>query len=57
MLEVMYNKAVDDDLDIVYCGIYRNTDTEQHEYDSPFLDDKIEMIKQIIAWGEFRPAV
>jgi glycosyltransferase involved in cell wall biosynthesis len=57
MLELMYNKAVNDDLDIVYCGIYINTDSEQEEFDFPFLDDKIEMIKDIVAWKNFTPSV
>jgi glycosyltransferase involved in cell wall biosynthesis len=57
MLELMYNKAVSADLDIVYCGFYENTDDEQCELDTPFLDDKIEMIKQIVTWGKFSPAV
>jgi hypothetical protein len=57
MLELLYNKAVDDDLDMVYCGIYRNTDTEQSIFDFPLLDDKIEMIKQITIWGNFTPSL
>jgi glycosyltransferase involved in cell wall biosynthesis len=57
MLELLYNKAVSDDLDIVYCGIYINTDTEQYMFDFPFLDDKIEMIKEITVWEKFSPAV
>jgi glycosyltransferase involved in cell wall biosynthesis len=58
MLETMYGKAVNDDLDIVCCGIYINTDTGQQEwYGSLFLDDKIEMIKQIITWQNFTPSV
>jgi glycosyltransferase involved in cell wall biosynthesis len=57
MLELLYNKAVSDDLDMVYCGIYRNTDTEQKNYNSPFLDDKIEMIKQISVWDKFTPSL
>jgi glycosyltransferase involved in cell wall biosynthesis len=57
MLETMYKKAVSDDLDMVYCGIYESTDTGQQEYCSPFLDDKIEMIKQIVIWQNFSPAV
>jgi glycosyltransferase involved in cell wall biosynthesis len=56
MLELLYNKAVSDDLDMVYCGIYRNTDTEQYMFDLPFLDDKIEMIKEITVWGKFSPS-
>jgi glycosyltransferase involved in cell wall biosynthesis len=57
MLETMCGKAINDDLDMVYCGIYRNTDAAQSEFNSPFLDDKIEMVKQIIAWQNFTPAV
>jgi glycosyltransferase involved in cell wall biosynthesis len=57
MLELMYSKAVSGDLDIVYCGMYRNTDSEQQELHFPFLDDKIEMIKRIIAWQDFLPSV
>jgi glycosyltransferase involved in cell wall biosynthesis len=57
MLELLYNKAIDDDLDMVYCGIYRNTDTEQSILDFPFLDDKIEMIKEIVTGKEFSTVV
>jgi glycosyltransferase involved in cell wall biosynthesis len=57
MLEAMYGKAAGDGLDMVYCGIYRNTDTAQSILDFPFLDDKIEMIKEIAAWKRFPPAV
>jgi glycosyltransferase involved in cell wall biosynthesis len=57
MLELLYNKAVSDNLDMVYCGIYRNTDTEQKKYDSPFLDEKIEMVKQIAACDKFTPSL
>jgi glycosyltransferase involved in cell wall biosynthesis len=57
MLETMCGKVVSDDLDMIYCGIYENTNTEQHEFNSPFLDDKIEMIKQIITWQNFTPGV
>jgi glycosyltransferase involved in cell wall biosynthesis len=57
MLEAMYEKAASDGLDMVYCGLYRNTETEQLESDSPFLDDKTEMIKEIAAWKRFSPAV
>jgi glycosyltransferase involved in cell wall biosynthesis len=57
MLETMYGKAVNDDLDMVYCGIYENTSTGQQEWYSPFLDDKIEMIRQIVIWENFTPAV
>jgi glycosyltransferase involved in cell wall biosynthesis len=57
MLEVMYKKAINESLNIVYCGIYRNSDTEQYEYDSPILENKTEMIKQIVTWGKFSPSV
>jgi glycosyltransferase involved in cell wall biosynthesis len=57
MLELMYSKAIGDDLDMVYCGIYRNTDSEENVFEFPFLDDKIEMIKEIASWKNFPPAV
>jgi glycosyltransferase involved in cell wall biosynthesis len=57
MLELLYNKAIDDDLDMVCCLFYRNTDTKQSIIEFPFLDDKIEMIKEIAAWTGFSPSV
>jgi glycosyltransferase involved in cell wall biosynthesis len=57
MLELMYNKAVSDDLDIIYCGIRRNTDSEDDEFKFPFLNDKIEMMKEIVTWKDFTPSV
>jgi glycosyltransferase involved in cell wall biosynthesis len=57
MLELLYNKAIDDDLDMVYCGMYRNTATVQDKFDLILLDDKIEMAKQITIWGNFTPSL
>jgi glycosyltransferase involved in cell wall biosynthesis len=57
MLELMYNKAASDDLDLVYCGIYRNTDNEEYELKFPFLYNKIEIIKELATWKNFPPAV
>jgi glycosyltransferase involved in cell wall biosynthesis len=57
MLELMYSKAVSDDLDMVYCGFYINTDSEQQEPELLYLDDKLEMIKGIAVWDGFLPVV
>jgi glycosyltransferase involved in cell wall biosynthesis len=57
MLELMYSKAVSDDLDMVYCGFYINTDSEQQEPELLYLDDKLEMIKGIAVWNGFLPVV
>jgi glycosyltransferase involved in cell wall biosynthesis len=57
MLELMYSKAIDDDLDIVYCGFYKNTDSEQQKIHILFLDNKTEMIKLIAAWKRFSPSL
>jgi glycosyltransferase involved in cell wall biosynthesis len=57
MLEVMYNKAVDGNFDMVYCGIYINSETRQDKFDNPLLYDKIKMIKQILTFGKFTPSV
>jgi glycosyltransferase involved in cell wall biosynthesis len=57
MLELMYNKVINDDLDIVYCRMYINTDSKQKEFDFPLLDDKMEMIKEIATWKKFTPSV
>jgi glycosyltransferase involved in cell wall biosynthesis len=57
MLELMYGKAVSDDLDLVYCGFYNNTDTEQQEFNVLYLDSKLEILKELTAWKKFQPAV
>jgi glycosyltransferase involved in cell wall biosynthesis len=57
MLELIYNKALSDGFDIVYCGIYQNTNTGQNEYRIPFLDNKIEIMKQILTWNKFTPSL
>jgi glycosyltransferase involved in cell wall biosynthesis len=57
MLETLYKKATNEDLDIVYCGLFINTENKQEKYDNPFLENKIEMIKQIVVWGKFTPSV
>jgi glycosyltransferase involved in cell wall biosynthesis len=49
MLETMYKKVVDDELDMAYCGFYQNTETEQQEYDIPYSINKIELIKELLA--------
>jgi glycosyltransferase involved in cell wall biosynthesis len=57
MLEIMYNKAVGENLDMVYCGLFINSEYKQKQYDNPLLENKIEMIKQILVWGKFCPSV
>jgi glycosyltransferase involved in cell wall biosynthesis len=53
MLEAMYGKAADENLDMVYCGFYYNTDTEQTEAYIPEFSDKIEMLKHMLTTGKF----
>jgi glycosyltransferase involved in cell wall biosynthesis len=53
MLELLYNKATDDDLDMVYCGFYNNTDKKQDEFDFDYIDDKFKIIKGIVCCIHF----
>jgi glycosyltransferase involved in cell wall biosynthesis len=57
MLELLYNKAMDDDLDMVYCGAYYNTDRKQEEMDNDYIDDKFEIIRGIVPCIYFNWAV
>jgi glycosyltransferase involved in cell wall biosynthesis len=57
MLELLYNKAIGDDLDMVYCGFYRNTGGEQEEFDLHYIDDKFEVMRRVISRIHFPSAV
>jgi glycosyltransferase involved in cell wall biosynthesis len=57
MLELMYRKAVGENLDMVYCGIYVNYRNRQEQFDSPILQDKTEMLKQMLTYGKFTPSL
>jgi glycosyltransferase involved in cell wall biosynthesis len=57
MLELMYNKVVTENLDMVCCGIYINSKNRQDCFDNPVPESKMEMIKQILTFGKFTPSL
>jgi glycosyltransferase involved in cell wall biosynthesis len=57
MIEKMYNKAINDNYDMVICDFFINEDSKQIQYFSPAIFDKTAIMKTIIMFKKYSPSV